>query len=398
MTRILFVDDEQRVLDGLRRSVYALRTEWQADFACGSADALKILELRQFDVIVTDMRMPGTDGSALLQHVMERHPELLRIVLSGEAEASALIRSVGVAHQHLSKPCSIEELKSTINRTVSLRRLLQDPNLRAVLSQIDTLPSLPPLYLEMVRLLNSPYTSLEQIGAVIAKDMGMCVKVLQLANSAFFGRRKQVSSPADAAGILGFNMIRSLSLAAHIFRADTPTGTPGFRLDMLWQHSLEVSVLADRIAKLIVPRDIDFRQQAQTAGLLHDVGRLVMARKLPGGYKAVQELHSSKNIDLVDAEREVFGASHAELGAYILALWGLPDTVVEAVASHHSPEHCRGNDPRRPDAAVYSANALAHAHSDAEIQQAASAIADLLPELAAKALADLAHAEKENGA
>jgi putative nucleotidyltransferase with HDIG domain len=398
MTRILFVDDEQRVLDGLRRSAYALRTEWQAEFACGGAVALKILESQAFDVIVTDMRMPGIDGSALLQLVMERHPELLRIVLSGESESDALIRSVGVAHQYLSKPCSMEELKSTVNRTVALRRLLQDPSLRAVLSQIDTLPSLPPLYLEMVSLLDSPYTSLDQLGAVIARDMGMCVKVLQLANSAFFGRRQKVSSPAEAAGILGFNMIRSLSLAAHIFRADSPTGPPGFRLDALWQHSLEVSVLAEGIAKLIAPGDRDLRQQAQTAGLLHDVGRLVMARKLPLVYQAVQELRSSKCTELVDAEREVFGASHAELGAYILALWGLPDEVVEAVAFHHSPEHCQASDPKRPDSSVYAANVLAHANSDAEIQEAASAMAGLLPPLTAEALADLAHSEKEEPA
>ncbi len=399
MTRILFVDDEQRLLDGLRRSLYSLRGEWHAEFACGAAEALKVVESRPFDVIVTDMRMPGIDGSALLQLVRDAHPQVLRIMLSGQSEDTALIRSVGVAHQYLSKPCSLEELKSTVNRTVSLRRFLQDPDIRAVVSQIDSLPSMPQVYLEVVELINSPYTSVDQLGAVIAKDMGMCAKVLQLANSAFFGHRQRISSPGEAAGTLGFNMIRSLSLAANLFRADDPVPLPGFRLDALWQHSLDVSILAHRIAKSIAPGDRNFHDEAQTAGLLHDVGTLVIARKLPSGYLAVRELCSSKRIEVVDAEIEIFGASHAALGAYMLALWGLPDGVVEAVASHHSAERVaergQGSGAKCPDAAVYCADVLAHAKSEEEIERAASALAGLLRQLTASALADLAHLQRE---
>jgi putative nucleotidyltransferase with HDIG domain len=371
--------------------VYPLRAEWHAEFACGGAEALEMVELQPFDVIVTDVRMPVVDGPALLEIVMQKHPELLRIVLSDESDSDGLIRSVGVAHQHLSKPCSIEELKSTVNRTVSLRHILQDPNLRAVLSQIDALPSLPPLYLKMVKLLDSPYTSLDQIGAVIAKDMAMCAKVLQLANSAFFGRRQKISSPAEAAGLLGFNMIKGLSLAVHIFQADASTGAPGFRLEALWQHSLKVSLFAERIAQATAPADRELREQAQTAGLLHDIGRLVIARKLTSGYQAARELCSSKGIEPLDAEREVFGVTHAELGAYILALWGLPEAVVEAVAFHHSPEHCEGGGAKRAAAAVHAANVLAHTNSDAEVEQAASALAGLLPQLPTVALLELAH-------
>jgi len=395
MTRILFVDDEQRILDGLRRSLYSMRAEWQAEFACGGAEALKVLESRPFDVIVTDLRMAGIDGPALLETVMERYPELLRIVLSGESDSSALARAVGVAHQYLSKPCSIEELKSTVNRTVSLRQILQDPNIRSILSQIDTLPSVPPLYLKMVELLDSPYTSLDQIGAVIGKDMGMCAKVLQIANSAFFGRCQRISNPAEAAGLLGFNLIKGLSLTVSIFQADHSTGAPGFRLEELWQHSLRVSVFAERIARLTASADRELHEQAQTAGLLHDLGRLVIARKLPGGYQAVRELCSLKGIQPIEGEREVFGATHAELGAYILALWGLPQAVVEAVAFHHSPEQCQGGSCKSPAAAVHTADVLAHANSDREIEQAASALAGLLPQSPAVALVELAHSIKE---
>jgi putative nucleotidyltransferase with HDIG domain len=398
MRRILFVDDELQLLDGLRRSIYPLRAEWQTEFACGASEALKLLALQPFDVIVSGVVMPGIDGPTLLETVTKHYPELLRIVLSAQSDFATQIRSAGVAHQYLSKPCSIEELKSAVNRTVSLRRVLQDPNLRAILSQIDALPSLPPLYLKMVKLLDSPNSSLDQIGAVIAKDMAMCAKVLQLANSAFFGRRQKISSPAAAAGLLGFDMVRSLSLAVHIFQADASTGAPGFRLEALWQHSLKVSLFAERIAQAIAPANNEFREQAQTAGLLHDVGRLVIARKLPKGYQAVRGLCASKGIEAIEAEREVFGATHAELGAYILALWGLPEAVVDAVAFHHSPERCQTGGAKRPAAVVYAANVLTHANSDAEVEQAASALAGLLPRLSPAALVALTHSLKEEPA
>ena len=390
MTRILFVDDEQRVLDGLRRSLHAMRSEWQAEFSRGGAEALKALEESHFDVIVTDMRMPGIDGAALLQIVMEKYPQLLRVVLSGESESAALIRSVGVAHQYLSKPCSVEELTATVSRAASLRRFLEDEKLRAILSRIDTLPSVPPLYLEMVKLLNSPYTSLDQVGRVIAKDMAMCAKVLQLANSAFFGRRQTISNPAEAAGLLGFNMLKSLSLAVHIFKVDTAADVAGFRLDELWQHSLKVSLFAERIAQTLSPRDTELRYQAQVAGLLHDVGRLVMARKLAVNFKAARELSAAKGISQVEAEKEIFGTSHAELGAYVLALWGLPDAVVEAVAFHHSPEQMTGDCRRRPVAAVHAADRLSHATTAEEMEQCVTYLSGLCTDLSAAAWGALA--------
>lgn len=381
MTRILFVDDDQRLLDGLRRSLHVARSEWEMQFVCGAADALKALGAAPFDVIVTDIRMPGIGGEDLLKQVMERYPDLLRIILSGESDSSVLVRSAGVAHQYLSKPCSADDLKATVNRAVSLRRFLQDQRLREILSRIDALPSAPPLYLEIVRLLDSPYTSLEQVGRVIARDMAMCAKVLQLANSAFFGHRQAISSPAEAAALLGFNMLKTLSLAVHIFKMDSAPQVAGYRLDELWQHSLKVSLFAERIAQSLAPGRQELSYQAQVAGLLHDVGRLVMARNVTDRFKTARDLSASQAIPLLDAEKEVFGVSHAELGAYILALWGLPEAVVQAVAFHHSPDQIAGCAARTPIAAVHAADTLANAQSKEEADENVRYLAALYPEL-----------------
>ena len=244
--RILFVDDEQKVLDSLKRTVRPMSNEWDTEFVSSGEIALKALAQRPFDAIVTDLRMPGMDGATLLREVMSRHPQVLRVTLSGQSETGSLMLSTGVAHQYLPKPCQLEDLKPTITRAVMLRRVLNDPQLRSLVSQIGTLPSVPPLYLELMKLLDSPYATLDQIGSVIARDMGMCAKVLQFANSAMFSRGKEISDPGTAAGTLGFNTVKNLCLTAQVFKANPTKEVPGFSMEVMWVHSLKVSQLAGR--------------------------------------------------------------------------------------------------------------------------------------------------------
>jgi putative nucleotidyltransferase with HDIG domain len=323
------------MLDGLRRTLRSVRDQWDVEFANGGETALAKLAEKPFDAIVSDMRMPGMDGATLLRLVMDQHPELLRIILSGQSEAEEVARTVGVAHQYLSKPCALEELKETIERAFSLRDVLTNPQLRAILSKIGSIPSIPAVYQELVELLESPFATNAQVGAVISRDMGMCAKVLQLANSAFFGRRLHISDPGEAAAFLGFNTFKALVLAVQLFRAGENIRVKGFSIGALWQHSLQVSVLAKQIAQTLAPGNKQLHSQAQTAGLLHDVGRLVIAANLADQYQEIMAATHAGRL-YVDVEREIFGVSHAELGAYVLALWGLPKPVVEAIAFHHA--------------------------------------------------------------
>jgi HD-like signal output (HDOD) protein len=338
MLRILFVDDEQKILDGLKRTLRPLRHEWSYEFAQGGAEALQILDRGVFDVIVTDMRMPVMDGMELLKQVKVRQPYLLRVVLSGQSELEGLIKSSGVSHQYLAKPCSLEELKSAVERASLLRRLLSDPFLMEIASKIEVIPSVSPAYLELEHLLRSPLACAEEAGSMIAKDTGLCAKVLQVANSGCFARMQFISDPMDAAGLLGLSTLQSLLFTERAFQEFKPQAAVSFDMDRFWRHSLQCSRWAREIAGTLDGADDEMQNQAGVAGLLRDVGQLIMACNLPEQYESAAELSAKEGLSDVEAERRIFQTSHAELGAYVMALWNIPDPIVKAIAYHHAPD------------------------------------------------------------
>jgi DNA-binding NarL/FixJ family response regulator len=203
-TRILFVDDEPLILDGLQRSLRPFRKEWAVAYAAGGEEALAMLEREPFDVIVTDMCMPGMDGAMLLGEVTRRYPDVLRMVLSGQSDLESVVRSAGATHRYMAKPCSIEVLRNAVNRTLSLRQLLNNTALKQVVSRLRSIPSVPPLYLDLTNCLTSGDGSLESASAIIQKDMGMSAKVLQLANSGLFGSSGHIGSAKEAVTYSGW--------------------------------------------------------------------------------------------------------------------------------------------------------------------------------------------------
>lgn len=359
MISVLFVDDEQNILDGLKRALRPLRNEWSSAFALGGVAALALLEKTCFDVIVTDMRMPVMDGLTLLEIIAERYPSMVRIVLSGQSDTASVVKVAGITHQYLSKPCPFDVLSSTINRTVALRKTLGSAALIELVAKLDTIPSAPPLYLQLTRLLDDPVTSFDDVGRLIAKDMGMCAKVLQLANSPLFGRRCSISDPGEAARVLGFELLKNLALAVHVFKKFEPIELKGFNIEGIWRHSFATSVYAGAIAQSLSPADRNVSKQAQVAGLLHDVGQLLIACNLPHDYERVTELCLKRDMRLIAAEQEVLGVSHSEMGAYILALWGLPDEVTQAILHHHNIS-AEAAPPSKVSIAVHIADALAN--------------------------------------
>jgi putative nucleotidyltransferase with HDIG domain len=336
--KILFVDDEPLLLSGLQRSLRPLRKEWNTAFAAGGEEALAMLAHEPFNAIVTDMRMPGMDGAALLNEVMRLYPDMLRLVLSGQSDLESVVKSAGVTHQYLSKPCSIELMRDAVNRAVALHQLLGDSALKQLLSRLHSIPSVPPLYVELMSCVKSNDATIEKVSAIIQKDMGMSAKVLQLANSAL-GAAGRVTSTADAVVYLGLDAIRTLLLTLHAFSEFQPSAGSAFCMQSLWRHSLATGVLAERIIQTL-PADGGVHESMRMIGLLHDVGRLVLAANLPENFDRAYQLAEEKQVPHWETEKEVFGATHAEVGAYLIGLWGLPEQIVEAVAYHHSPSNC----------------------------------------------------------
>ena len=350
---ILFVDDDVPVLNGLRVRLHRLRDEWDMQFVAGGAEAVDFLGRSHCDVVVTDMRMPGMDGAELLSIVRDRWPDTVRIVLSGYAELQQVVRLVPYAHQYYSKPCEAGQLENLIDRCLRLHELLRQPTLRAVVGRVCKLPTVPQVYARLQTLLASDTTSVHVVAELIASDAAITAKVLQLVNSAFFRLARRITNVEQAVNHLGFGAIRNLVISAEIFsRWPSHDTRCELNIDKLQSHVQQVAAVAQSLAAG-TPRADD----ALLAGLLHDIGYWVLANECSDSLLEAVSLAVADRIPLHEAETRVIGASHAQIGAYLLGIWGLPYAVIEAVAHHHTPESIRQSE-LDPLGAVTLAHAL----------------------------------------
>jgi len=351
--RILFVDDDPMLLSGLQRSLHGMRKEWDMEFVEGGRQALERLARTPFDLVVTDMRMPEMDGAQLLEHIKTRHPRTMRFVLSGQSDRETILRSIGPTHQFLSKPCDPEELKQKVAQAFALRDLMENPTLKEIVSRMDTVPSLPSLYVSLTEALGQSDISVAKIAHIIKQDMGMTSKVLQLVNSAFFALPCEISSPHQAVSLLGIDNVRAVVLSVHVF--SELEGNPSPELAALWPHSLRTAAYARAIARAErSPQRLE--DDAFASGLLHDIGRLLLSSACSTQYEAIWQSVRAGKATLAEAESQSLGCTHAEVGAYLLGLWGLPESVVQAVAWHHTPSRS-GVSAFAPVIAVHVADA-----------------------------------------
>jgi len=349
MKRILFVDDEPLVLEGLKAALYARRKDWSMEFAEGGVNAAALLEQGHFDVLVTDLRMPGVDGTTLLARAKSDSPDTIRIVLSGYANEEQSQRLVSLAHRYLSKPCESRKLEECIDRCLMTQSLIQSEKLRSRLGSIGSLPPMPRTFGALQCALEDPRVDSSKVAAIIQKDPAVSAKVLQVCNSAFFRLPRQVSSIQQAVSYLGLSAVRSMVLSAELFRPDKAL-CPALDLGQLQRHALRVAGIARFLAA-----STPWAEDAFLAGLLHDVGFLLLGRQFVDGMQRVLEAAAAGR-PLEEAEQEYIGVDHGTAGAYLLGLWGLPFVVVESVAHHDAP----GRIERR-SFDVSSAISMAHA-------------------------------------
>jgi putative nucleotidyltransferase with HDIG domain len=332
MIRLLFVDDEAAVLEGLENRLARMRKRWAMTFAVGPEQALSCLERERFDVIVSDMRMPGMDGAELLAVVRERYGHMVRLILSGQTSKDAILRVLPIAHQVLSKPCEIEVLAAAVERACALRGLLDDSAVRQLAAKADGVPAAPALHQALTRALGSEHTGLAEVGAIIEQDPSMTARLLQIVNSAYFSFGRTLSRAGEAVAYLGFDAVRGLVLSIELFGRLERDAAFGVDVGALQHHSLLVARIATGLVE-----DESQRGVAFSAAVLHDVGKLILASAPFDYYRPVRSLSLSEDIPEEVAERRLHGHTHAEVGAYLLAIWGLPYPIVEAVAHHHQP-------------------------------------------------------------
>lgn len=376
MKRILFVDDEVNILEGLQRMLRPQRNEWEMSFAPGAQAALSLLESCPYDVVVSDMRMPGMDGAAFLNIVREKYPAALRFVLSGYTELQASFRAVPVAHQFLVKPCDPDQLRTAIQRATSLSEVLNSKLLASLVGSLQDLPSQPKTYGELRQALSDPEIAVEDVVKIVERDVAISAKILQLVNSAFFGITRDVTQIKTAVSYLGLNILQNLVLSAEVFRAFQPKKPiPGFSVEEFHLHSQYAARIAGKI-----PLKNEMQGGSVAAALLHDVGKLVIAERSPDHFARALSGAREDRRPLYAIEEELIGVSHADVGAYLLSLWGLPYPVVEAVAHHHHPERVP-HDKMNMITLVYVANILAHEHAPKGPESLEMAYDAIQPEL-----------------
>lgn len=353
MISVLFVDDEPDVLEGLENRLRPWRNEWNLMFAGSGDEALQEMHKRHVDVVVSDMRMPGMDGAALLRTVRERQPETVRIILSGQADREGVLRSLPVAHQFLSKPCDARRLHAIINRCRLLHDELFSDAVKQAISSVSALPALPRLYWELADELDRPSATIRRAAAIIEQDVAMTARLLQVVNSAFFAFARPICSVREAVTMLGLEPVRALVLTSELFRGMAPLcGGTGIDLERLHTHAMRVAAIAEAL-----PDEPETRTIAMAAGMLHDIGLMVMS--LPPRARESAALDGARVSAPSQAEASAFGCSHALVGGHLLALWGLPQPLIEAVAYHHRPSLL--DDVRMSAAgAVHVADWLAH--------------------------------------
>jgi HD-like signal output (HDOD) protein/CheY-like chemotaxis protein len=363
--RILFVDDESEALRALEQALAAKRGDWELLFASSGPQALELLALEPCHVILADMHMPGMNGAELLKEVCQRYPKTIRFIVSTAADREFISQFSGDMHQFLAKPCDTETLISTLERTLAVDEWLTNETIKGLVSRMRAFRSLPTLYVEVLKELRSPNASAQAVGEIVAKDLAMSAKMLQIVNSAFYGLQRKITDPSEAVLLLGMDTVQSLVLSIQVYAELDKVKPLYFSMDKLWRHSMAVGHLAKHLTRMVTD-DPAMADEAFTAGLFHDIGKLVLATILAEPYSGALALANKRRVALWEVEAEVFGATHAETGAYLLGLWGLPVSVLEASALHHCPlrsVHASFS----PLTAVHVANAIEYeTHPDKE--------------------------------
>jgi len=334
--RILFVDDQSSEADNLESIIKSLGDDWESEIVSNGTHALEVLQRSACDVIVTEMKLPDMSGVDLLKKAIEHCPGSVRFVLSGDSDRGQILQGSGSIHQFIAKPYPPAKFKAVLNSSLSLRQLLSNDTLQARIASISSLPSPPEVYNSLVKELQSETASIQKIADLIRQDISITAKLLQIVNSAFFGLSSTVNNPLQAVNILGLETVKSLVMAAGIFNQFDDSKSSEFSINSIFNHSVAVGASA-RLFATALGLETKATEDSLLGGMLHDVGKLVMFTYFYTELDNAAKLARENSIPLHEAEKQIMGVTDAEIGAYLLSLWGIPDAILEAVALHYLP-------------------------------------------------------------
>jgi len=338
--RILFVDDEPLTWEHYATLSRHVGPGYEVVTVSKGQEAIDLMSKKPVDVVVSDMQMPEMSGPEFLTHVEREHPQTMRIVISAYADQLAIARCLMFGHRYFQKPLDLAELADTLKRVCQLKQAIRNEKVRKIIGATAALPSPPETYLRLTEALDTPATSLEDLAEIISVDPGLTAKMLQIVNSAQFGMARRITTAFEAVQYAGVDVLRALMLGLQALRQFDKKKPKSLPLSELWGHMLDTAVAARTIAE---EEKVDFNeaQECFVSGLLHDIGKLILASNADKEYEGVLRTSRNEKIPCYKIEHEVFGATHADVGGYLLGLWGLPEVIVRTVELHHSLDHIR---------------------------------------------------------
>lgn len=343
MQKVLLVDDNPNVLYSFKRSLHSVDNQWLIVTAGSGAEALEIIAHEPINIIVSDLRMPEMDGVELLGTVAKISPSTLRVAITGEADPMICQQATLVAHQFIAKPISPQDFSKVINQIIGMNSLVIKPEIKRAITRIANLPSQPGLYTQLMAELSKQEGDLDYVSTVVSQDLGMTAKILQLVNSAYFGLAREVSEVSQAVFYLGMETIRDLAFSVHLFSQFEEGLVEKSGLSSLWDHSLKVATCSKAIVSSMI-KDKKMIAASFTAGLLHDIGKLILGTTSLNFYRSMAQEGRIDPEQIMPQERKAFGSTHAEIGAYLLGIWGLPPEIGNAVLIHHDYEKIRSTE------------------------------------------------------
>jgi HD-like signal output (HDOD) protein len=327
---LLFVDRDSEVLRALRRLFF--HTAYETHYTTDTAEALELLDEHRVDLLITDLHMPDVAGGTFIDVVKERFPLTLRVALTGyrEEKASRAGLDDNLVKFHLFKPWDKEELLAMVDRLFELEDTLSDRKLLNIINNLEKLPTVPDLYERLNHMIEEE-ASINEITRMLEEDQSISSRILRVANSAFYSAK--TGSINQAILYIGLLNVKNIVLSNSVFSTLVDERAKGERL---WEHASLSNKLFHLFYNEILGKRVP--DEYASAGLLHDVGRVVIINNYPDAYfDLVSRAREVEDVEYMGVEKSLIGANHAKIGGYLLNWWGIPLPIVEAALYHHDP-------------------------------------------------------------
>lgn len=337
MTNVLFVLKDRSQGNLYSENIPAIDSSWSVNIADNTKDAVDFVRGNDIDVIICDDEVADSKGLDVISSCSHERPGVLSFLRKSNSptkeESIALSeKKVFVLPENLEE----EGIYSHISRRVLLKSLSENLNLLSVIRKMKKMPTIPQLYHQITRELRKEDGSIEFVAGLISKEPSMATRILKAVNSPAYVLGYEITEVVHALLFLGKEATQAQILADSVFNSYPNQSVAGLNLQEVWKHSINVSAIARRIS-MSIDSNKKSAEIACTAGVVHDLGKVLMATNLPDHYQQAVNYAKEERVPLVQAEEKVFGTNHAQVAASLMGLWSIPFRILNSVAYHHNP-------------------------------------------------------------